>query len=174
MRGEICRELTHLALHSLSGGDQENRGRCFDNDKVFFQQAISGYMCRKGAGQIPDKIDESCKLAAELFREESLSLHHLRDWETFYWRGLWSDQSAEWNHKGLLALISLGSYIEEKYSIKKSGEVFKLLADDISLDESVMKVFAIDLSELIKNWRTDVLNRYPSEEKQNDQLDKSG
>ncbi len=158
-RGKISRELTHLALHSLSGGDRDVPGRCFDNDVVFLEQAVAGYMDRKAADLLEEGLEEADRLAVELFGKEGFSLHDLRDWETFYYRGFWSDQYREWNIDGLRIMTSLGDYFERNYGLSSLGPVFEGLGDGAMLDEAVREVYSRELESLLEEWRQEVLER---------------
>lgn len=162
-RGKICRELTHLALHYLSGGEPNNRGKCFDNDVVFLEQAIAGYMDRKGTGLLEEGVESSGKTAARLFRSSEMTLLGLRDWETFFWRGRWSDQYKEWNLEGLEALVSLGDYLERSYGLSTFAPVFESLAEGTTLDRAVREVLLLDIEQLLNEWQDDVLARHPEE-----------
>jgi hypothetical protein len=163
-RGKICRMLTHLALHRLSGGGPSAPGRCFDNDVVFLEQAIAGYMDRKAAGLIDVEKVEATRLAAEMFRDKSMSEADLRDWEAFYYRGYWSDQFTEWNLEGLRALFSLGEYLERSYGISRFGPVFEALDDEEeSLDHAVQEIMGMSLKEMLKAWKEEVLASMPAE-----------
>ncbi|MBU0756217.1 MAG: hypothetical protein KJ645_13835 [Planctomycetes bacterium] len=160
-RGKICRMLTHLALHALSGGDRIDPGRCFDNDVVFLEQAIAGYLDRKAAGLIEEERGEADRLAAEMFRTEGWTPDDLRDWETFYYRGYWSDQFQEWNLEGLRTLFSLGDYLERTFGLSAFGPVFQALAEGGSLDVAVRDVLGTELHALLEAWRDEVLNGVP-------------
>ncbi|MHC4942861.1 MAG: hypothetical protein ACYTG7_07545 [Planctomycetota bacterium] len=162
-QGKICRMLTHLALHRLSGGDTKTPGRCFDNDVVFLEQAIAGYLDRKGAGILEVEQQESAALAARMFRDGSLTLSLLRDWEAFYYRGFWSDQYKEWNLDGLRALVSLGDYLERTVTLSRMGAVFQGLDEDITLDASVLEHLGMSLDTLLNGWREEVLASNPEE-----------
>ena len=162
-RGKICRELTHLALHYLSGGDAERPGRCFDNDVVFLEQAVAGYMDRKAAGLLEEELEEASALAARMFREDGVTVMDLRDWESFFYRGYWTDQSREWNVDGMRALVTLGDYLERSYTLSLTAGVFERLADDLTLDEAVSAVLKRDLALLLEDWRDEVLARVPAQ-----------
>jgi len=156
-RGKICRMLAHLALHRLSGGDGKTPGRCFDNDAVFLEQAVAGYMDREGAGLLESELGEINALAARLFRDGSLTLVALRDWEAFYHRGYWSDEYRNWNEEGLRALISLGGFLEERFGLAALGPVFDELGEGYSLNQAFQRVLEVDLDETLSAWRDSVL-----------------
>jgi hypothetical protein len=158
-RGKVCRTLTHLALHYLSGGDDKRPGRCFDNDVVFLEQAVAGYMDHKGAERLKEALESSTRLAAGMIREGGLTALQLRDWETFYYRGFWSDQFRSWNIEGLRALETLGDYLARTYGLGSVGRVFERLGDDRSLDEAVREVFQLEVETLLNRWQEDVLAR---------------
>lgn len=160
-RGKICRELTHLALHRLSGGDAEKPGRCFDNDKVFLEQAVAGFLDRKAAEILDAELAEVESLAAEKFRAGELSIHDLRDWEAFYYRGYWSDQYKEWNLEGLRILVSLGAYLDRTYGLAALGPVFEDLGGGKTLDEAVQDRLGRRVEEILSDWQKDVLRRVP-------------
>lgn len=162
-RGKICRMLTHLALHELSGGDETNPGRCFDNDVVFLEQAIAGYLDRKAAGLLEEEREAADRIAAEIFRTKGWVIDDLRDWEAFYYRGFWSDQFREWNLEGLRALFSLGDYLERTIGLAAFGPVFETLGDGRTLDEAVREELGTDLGELLRAWQAAVLDRVPVE-----------
>ena len=162
-RGKICRELTHLALHNLSGGDRTTRGHCFDNDVVFLEQAVAGYLDRKTSGILEQELEAASRIAARMFRAGELGFLALRDWESFYYRGYWSDQFEEWNIQGLRALTTLGDYFERNYSLSTLAPVFKLLGSDRSLDDAVKEVFKTDLDTLLTEWREEILARVPED-----------
>jgi hypothetical protein len=88
----------------------------------------------------------------------------LRDWETFYYRGYWSDQYREWNLDGLRALVSLGDYLERTVGLAKLGPVFQGLAEEITLDASVQEHLGMDLDTLLMGWREEVLALPPADE----------
>lgn len=163
-QGKVCRMLTHLALHRLSGGDNNSPGRCFDNDVAFLEQAIAGYLDRKAAGLVEEERIAAGRMAAELFRTGELRLAELRDWEAFYYRGYWSDQFREWNLDGLRALFSLGDYLDRRMGLSSFGPVFQALADDKSLDEAVRDVLGVELDMVLSDWRDEVLAEYPEVE----------
>jgi hypothetical protein len=162
-RGKICRELTHLALHYLSGGDTQRPGRCFDNDVAFLEQALAGYMDRKGAGVLEEDLEAASNLAADLFRNEGLKVMDLRDWETFFYRGYWTDQFHEWNMDGLRALTTLGDYMERNFTLSLTAGVFRKLDDDLSLDQAVKEVLNVELELMLEDWRDEILARVPEE-----------
>lgn len=162
-RGKICRELTHLALHNLSGGDAQRPGRCFDNDVVFLEQSIAGYMDRKAASLLEEDLEEASKLAAAMFRKDGLLVMDLRDWESFFYRGYWTDQSREWNMDGLRALVTLGDFLERNYTLSLTAGVFAKLADDYTLDQAVKEVLNAELELLLEDWRDEILARVPED-----------
>ncbi len=164
-RGKICRTLTHLALHSLSGGDKDSPGRCFDNDVVFLRQAIAGYMDRKATGFLQDEVEAASLQAATMFRESKLSSLALRDWESFFYRGYWADQYREWNIDGIEALLSLGEYLERSYGLSAFALVFAQLGKGGSLDKVMKKVLGMNVDALVSAWREDVFSRYPEKDR---------
>lgn len=160
-RGKICRELTHLALHRLSGGDSKIPGRCFDNDIAFLEQAIAGYIDRSTADILDDELDETRAQAAAMFRNGELSLADLRDWESFFYRGFWSDQYTKWNLRGLRVLVTLGDYLERTYGLNKLGPAFELLADDSTLDSAMEETLGVKLETILRAWRDELLEMVP-------------
>ena len=159
-RGEIIRQLTHLALNRLSGGDEETRGRCFDDDVSFLRQAVACYLYRMKAEQ-EDLVNEAYRVAAMEASADRLSPLMVRDWEAFYWRGLWSDRSREWNQEGLKALVSLGDYIERNYGLTRLAPVFTALAEEYSLDGAMRERMGVELETLLKEWLAEARDRHP-------------
>ena len=173
-RGKVCRELTHLALHHLSGGDEEKPGRCFDNDVVFLEQAVAGFMDRKAAELLDKELAEVNPLAAKKFRDGSLSIHDLRDWESFFYRGYWSDQYKEWNLEGLRIMTSFGEYLDRTYGLSALGPVFKDLGRGSTLNEAMKKHLGRTVEEILLDWRRELLDRVPEKAVPKDQDEEKG
>ncbi|MFH2000548.1 MAG: hypothetical protein ABIK28_12755 [Planctomycetota bacterium] len=160
-RGKICRELTHLALHSLSGGDSKTPGRCFDNDIAFLEQAIAGYIDRRAADILDKELAAARVQAAGMFRNNTLSITDLRDWESFFFRGFWSDQYTQWNLDGLRILMTLGDYLERNIGLSKMVPVFESLGEGHSLDQAFSDVLKTRLDTHLKAWRDELLAAVP-------------
>jgi|GEM_PF-2473447 len=161
-RGKICMELTHLALHRLSGGDRTRRGRCFDNDKRFLEYALAVYMDRTQAGSLNNELREAYPLAARLFERKELSLDLLRDWDAFCYRGLWADQYREWNLDGLQVLVTLGHFVfqEKMWTWQDMSRVFgELSVPGTTLDGAFAKVLGADLDIALREWELLVRER---------------
>ena len=130
---------------------------------MFLEQAVAGYLDRKASGILEQELEEASRIAARMFRAGELDFLGLRDWESFYYRGYWSDQFEEWNIEGLRALTTLGDYFERNYSLSALAPVFKLLGSDRSLDEAVREVFKTELEMLLTEWREEILARVPED-----------
>ncbi len=158
--GKICLGLTHLALHRMSGGDNQNPGRCFDNDIRFLEFTVALYMEYRVRDDFEKELEKAYGLAAHLFEEKSLSLLDLRDWNSFYYRGLWTDESGEWNLEGGKALLTLGRYFLERWPFSRIGEIFELLGDrEMTLEDAVREALDIEVTEIFEGWKEDVLER---------------
>jgi len=161
-RGKVCMGLTHLALHRLSGGDAQRKGRCFDDDKRFLEYAIATYMDRTAAGSFEKELSESHSIAGRLFREKKMSLPLLRSWEAFCYRGRWADQFEEWNLEGLRALLSLGHFLvnEKNFLLEDLGQVFEELArEGVTLEQAFLSALGADMNVVLAEWRGVVLKK---------------
>ena len=161
-RGKVCMGLTHLALHRLSGGDAERKGRCFDDDKRFLEYAVATYMDRTAAGSLEKELSESHAIAARLLREEKLSVPLLRSWEAFCYQGRWADQFEEWNLEGLRALLSLGHFLvnEKNWLLEDLGRVFEELAnDETTLEQAFFSALGADMNVILVEWCEEVLEK---------------
>jgi len=161
-RGKVCMGLTHLALHRLSGGDAQRKGRCFDDDKRFLEYAVATYMDRTAAGSIEKELIESYTIAARLFREKKMSVPLLRSWEAFCYQGRWADQFEEWNLEGLRTLLSLGHFLvnEKNFLLEDLGRVFEELASEgVTLEQAFLSALGVDMNVTLVEWREEVLEK---------------
>jgi hypothetical protein len=159
-RGKVCMGLTHLALHRLTGGDERNKGRCFDNDVRFLEYAVATYMDRIAAGSMEQERPQSFAVAARLVQEGKLSVALLRNWEAFCYKGRWADQFEEWNLEGLQALLTLTCFFvnEKGWELKDLGRVFARLEDrDLSLDAAFFQELGADLNAALGEWQSYVV-----------------
>lgn len=158
-RGKICLELTHLALHRLSGGTNQKYGRCFENDVRFLEHSLATYMDRRVGGHLESELEESYRIAARLFQEGKLEQALLRDWKNFCYRGHLADQQQDWNLDGMRALLTLGRFLLGTWRFSELGAIFQELDGESTLDDAVQRALGMELSVILEDWKRDVLER---------------